>query len=177
MRGRRAVTGLVAAGLALSATPAGAEPTAPADAFSDQVLARHNTPRAQYGAGALRWNAALYPSTEQYARQCRFAHSDPQGRYGENLYASSDLTAGIAEAMAAWMSEASKYDYANPGFSAATGHFTQVVWKSTTQVTASVVRCPAGAILAQPTVFVVARYTPPGNYLGQFQQNVGRYLG
>ncbi|KAF9900766.1 hypothetical protein EC991_006908 [Linnemannia zychae] len=145
-----------------------------ADAWSDQVLMEHNGARARYGARPVQWSAPLYPSTVQYAQQCRFAHSDAQSRYGENLYASSNPNTGIRDAITAWMAEASKYNYNQPGFSGATGQFTQVVWKNTTQVSCAMANCPAGAILPQPTKFIVCRYTPPGNFPGQFPQNVGR---
>ncbi|PFH46571.1 hypothetical protein AMATHDRAFT_69529 [Amanita thiersii Skay4041] len=145
------------------------------DAWSEQVLANHNAARRQYGAKALTWNAGLYPGTLQWAKTCKFQHSNPQGRYGENLYASTG-NAGIKNAVDSWMAEASRYDYNHPGFSTATGHFTQVVWKSTTQVACAVANCPAGTIFSQPSRYVVCRYTPPGNYAGQFQQNVGRHI-
>ncbi|KAF7726801.1 hypothetical protein EC973_008402 [Apophysomyces ossiformis] len=92
-----------------------------ADAWSDSVLSAHNAARAQYGARPLTWNAALYPGTFQYAQTCKFAHSDAQRKYGENLYVSSAQNASINDAVAAWMKEVSKYDYNHPGFSPATG--------------------------------------------------------
>lgn len=54
------------------------------------------------------------------------------------------------------------------------GHFTQVVWKSTTSVACAKASCPAGTITQMPSFFFVCRYAPPGNYQGQFPQNVGR---
>ena len=39
-----------------------------------------------------------------------------------------------AAVVSAWATERVKYDYNNPGFYSATGHFTQVVWKKTTTV-------------------------------------------
>ncbi|KIJ98325.1 hypothetical protein K443DRAFT_104102, partial [Laccaria amethystina LaAM-08-1] len=56
----------------------------------------------------------------------------------------------------------------NPGFSPATGHFTQVVWKSTTQVACAMVNCGPGTIFPQASTYTVCRYTPPGNIQGQF---------
>ena len=46
------------------------------------------------------------------------------------------------------------------------GHFTQVVWKTTTQVGV------AEALSKTNKRFVVARYSPPGNILDHFQENV-----
>ncbi|PPQ92633.1 hypothetical protein CVT25_007712 [Psilocybe cyanescens] len=135
------------------------------DAWSDQVLSEHNKARGRYGAKPLQWSTSLFPPTNQYAQMCKFAHSDAQSRYGENLYASSNLNAGIADAIKSWMAEA----YNHPGYNLATGHFTQVVWKDTTQVACALASCAAGTIFPiQPSKYIVCRYTPPGNYAGQF---------
>ncbi|KAJ3860063.1 CAP domain-containing protein, partial [Lentinula novae-zelandiae] len=52
-----------------------------------------------------------------------------------------------------------------PTFSSSTGHFTQVVWKSTTSVACAIATCN---FLGNGTGYLVCRYDPPGNYLGQF---------
>jgi pathogenesis-related protein 1 len=44
---------------------------------------------------------------------------------------------------------------------APTGHYTQMVWRSTTQVGMGQASCPGGALV------IVAEYNPPGNYIGQ----------
>ncbi|WP_433664086.1 CAP domain-containing protein [Nocardia sp. CA-128927] len=88
-------------------------------------------------------------STKQYAEACKFEHSNSGGRYGENLYAGTG-DRSFDDAMESWMSEASAYDYNHPGFSSATGHFTQVVWKGSTQLTVGIGSCPAGTISLSP---------------------------
>jgi len=62
------------------------------------------------------------------------------------------------------------YDYGRPGYNPATGHFTQVVWKSTSNFGI------AKATATNGKVYVVARYSPPGNVqnAGQFAANVQR---
>jgi uncharacterized protein YkwD len=165
---------LITIGLIPATAQASVEPP---PGLKDQVLADVNASRAKYDARPLTWNDGLFPSADQWARACRFQHSDSRGRYGQNLYATSAATSAtdaIREAFKSWMTEASKYNYNNPGFSSATGSFTQMVWKGTTQLAVSVAQCPADTILPFASYFVVARFTPPGNYLGQFPQNVGR---
>jgi hypothetical protein len=60
--------------------------------------------------------------------------------------------------------------------SSISGHFTQVVWKNTTQVAYTLAQCGEGAIIPHPSKYIVCRYTPPGSYAGQFSQNVGRHV-
>lgn len=64
-----------------------------------------------------------------------------------------------------WYNEISLYNFAKGEFSSATGHFTQLVWKSSTKL---------GLGLAYNGIkyYVVANYQAPGNYLGQFLTNV-----
>ncbi|WP_051133471.1 CAP family protein [Nocardia paucivorans] len=167
-----ATAGIVAA--VVAGVTAGAAPTR-ADTWSEQVLAAHNAVRAQYGAAPLTWSSDLYPGVLRQARSCRFPDAQWPVRYGENLFATRHPSAGIAEAVASWMQEMGRYDYANPGFSPATGRFTQLVWKSTTQVAAAVMTCPPNTVIpgySGNATYIVARYTPPGNFPDRFRENV-----
>jgi hypothetical protein len=66
------------------------------------------------------------------------------------------------------------YNFSTPGFSAATGHATQVLWVGSTQLGCAVAtRCETVSGLDQSlNTLVVCRYAPPGNVLGQFTANV-----
>ena len=57
------------------------------------------------------------------------------------------------------------YDFSRPGFDLKTGHFTQVVWKDTRQLGCGVAMCDGGEIW-------VCNYSPPGNFVRSFRQNV-----
>lgn len=58
------------------------------------------------------------------------------------------------------------------------GHLTQVVWKGTTSVGCATQFCAAGTIMSGwDSYFTVCNYSPPGNYQGEFAQNVGTPLG
>ncbi|KAF4604326.1 hypothetical protein EYR40_001505 [Pleurotus pulmonarius] len=142
--------------------------------WKTEVVKQHNAYRAQYGAPALTWSDALYPGTQQWANQCKFQHSNGQGKYGENLAAGTGGSYGFSSGLKSWMDEASKYDYNHPGFSQGTGHFTQVVWKSSKQVACAIGNCRGGTIFQQPSKYLVCRYTPPGNFAGRYVENVGR---
>ena len=63
----------------------------------------------------------------------------------------------------AWYDEINDpgYDFNNPGYRNGIGHFTQMVWKSTEKLGCGV----SGE-------YLTCRYYPPGNYVGQFAQNV-----
>ena len=60
-----------------------------------------------------------------------------------------------------WYNEIQKYDFNNQGFSQGTGHFTQVVWKSSNQLGCG-----------HSSGFVVCNYYPAGNYQGEYERNV-----
>ena len=52
-----------------------------------------------------------------------------------------------------------------------TGHFTQVVWKSSKELG---IGKATGTHDGVPCTYIVARYRPPGNYQGKFQTEVQR---
>ena len=60
----------------------------------------------------------------------------------------------VTEGINAWTDEAGDYDPNNPTYS----HFTQVVWKSTTELGCAMVDCPAGSIF--PAEYGVRTLSP-----------------
>lgn len=101
------------------------------------------------------------------ARDNDFNHSDSDD--GENIYVDYNTKLTDSEAVIAatkdWYSEVSKYNYNKPRYSDDTGHFTQVVWKNTKNMGIGVGR-------SKDAVYVCANYAPPGNYPGEFRENV-----
>lgn len=158
---------LLAFALSASASPAKFARTSSADIQA--YLDGHNTERAAHGAAPLTWSDDLASAAQSWANGCVFQHSGGSlGPYGENLAAGSgDYT--IADAIGDWNAEESSYDPSNPQPS----HWTQVVWKSTTQVGCAVAACsnifPPEYGVAQ---YYVCEYSPAGNVIGEFPQNV-----
>ncbi|TEB39194.1 PR-1-like protein [Coprinellus micaceus] len=132
-----------------------------------EYLDGHNLVRRDHGAAALTWNDTLASAAQRWVDGCKFQHSGGAvGPYGENLAAGTNL--GIRAAIKLWTDEVSQYDPNNPQPS----HFTQVVWKETTQVGCAVRTCTTifpNNIAAQ---FYACEYNPPGNVIGRFPQNV-----
>ncbi|GLI60506.1 hypothetical protein VaNZ11_002669 [Volvox africanus] len=133
------------------------------------VLSLHNRYRAAHHAAALDWSPSLVSSAQNWANNlangCAFYHSGMQG-VGENLAAGYRDWAGVTDA---WYQEVNQYSYANPGFSEATGHATQMLWIDTSEMGCATAQSPAGCW--QRTVYV-CHYNPPGNVIGEFPQNV-----
>ncbi|KAK7694568.1 hypothetical protein QCA50_001754 [Cerrena zonata] len=111
---------------------------ATSDSDIQQYLAGHNSIRAQHGAAPLTWSDDAASKAQTWANNCVFQHSGGTlGPFGENLAAGTGDSYGIAEAIKSWTDEVSEYDPNNPQPS----HFTQVVWKGTSQVGCAVQLC------------------------------------
>ena len=128
-------------------------------------LDAHNKHRSLHGVPPVTWSNTVAASAQAWVDTCPSGHSSSS--YGENMsYASYSRTP--TNVVDGWYSEVSLYDYNNPGFSYATGHFTQVVWKNTTQI-----GCGYRTGCSGPWANIwVCQYNPPGNYAGQFPANV-----
>ncbi|KHN98715.1 extracellular SCP domain-containing protein Pry1 [Metarhizium album ARSEF 1941] len=158
---------------ALAATGlAGAAPTSLEEEhdgnFKDEILAAHNFFRRQHGADPFSWNQKLARGAQDWAETCNFSHDSA----GENLAAMTGFP-GWAAFVNMWGAERTKYNWANPGFSMNTGHFTQVVWKQTRSLGCGWKKCSGGWGKANG-FYVVRKYDPAGNYGGQYAQNVGK---
>ncbi|ANZ73364.1 BA75_00070T0 [Komagataella pastoris] len=161
-------TGTSSTGTTSSSTSSSATstPTGSLDAISQSLLDTHNEKRALHGVSDLTWSTELADYAQGYADSftCGSSLVHTGGPYGENL-ASGYSPAGSVEA---WYNEISDYDFSNPGYSAGTGHFTQVVWKSTTQLGCGYKECGTNRY------YIICEYAPRGNIVsaGYFEDNV-----
>lgn len=133
------------------------------------MLSRHNAARAALGLPPLVWDDALARDargySEQMARSGRFAHADQHGQ-GENLFTGTRGAYSYAEMIDLWLAE--RRDFVNaptPGFSRTgragdVAHYTQIVWRG-----ARAVGCALA--MGERDDFLVCRYSPPGNVVGQ----------
>ena len=128
----------------------------------------HNAARAEVGVAPLTWDEALAEEAVAYAQELakrhRFEHARDRNGHGENLWwYSASTNTPMSEASQWWYDEIKLYRYrkcCGPNFSE-TGHYTQMVWHSTTAVGIGV------AVSSRGETYVVARYNPTGNWQGE----------
>jgi uncharacterized protein YkwD len=147
-----------------SASALSAAPTDMRDAF----VAAHARVRAKHCAPALTWSTKLADYAQHWAdtlraKRCAFEHSN--GPYGENLAAGTIGALDPTGTVDYWYGEVKDYRFPAGGFSMKTGHFTQLVWKSTTQVGCGHAQCNGLDVW-------VCEYDPAGNVDGEYRENV-----
>lgn len=131
-------------------------------------------PAANPALGILRWSTTLANGSQAWANTCNWNHSNVPG-VGENLYAgavSSGFPTNVERDAITnasgfgWADEFPSYNYAANTCSGTCGHYTQMVWRTTTQVGCALKQCttgsPFGAQFPNWTI-VVCQYSPPGN--------------
>ena len=140
-------------------------------------LRQHNCARKTVVPGAspaiapLRWSTSIATTAQNYANQCIWQHSGTPG-LGENLYAAAPWSTAQTTAANSWASESIYYNYAANTCAGGQqcGHYTQMVWRDSSQVGCGIRNCstgtPFGSKFPNWTI-VVCNYSPPGNYSGQ----------
>lgn len=137
-------------------------------ADANAALAFHNKARADVGVAPLRWSTGLSRYAQEWAeylagRGCILEHREGAYNvegYGENIAGGNITTLKASEL---WYSEIK--DFKNVVLNSSnwydTGHYSQMVWRNTTEVGMGAARCADGRYI------VVANYNPTGNYMGQ----------
>jgi hypothetical protein len=160
----------LAAVLLASAVPAAAANSA--SQFPARILAVHNAARAQAGVAPLAWDPALGDAAASYALQLAltnsFHHSDRHARpgTGENLWMGTHGVFSYEAMVGRWAAE--QRDFVPGIFPAVSrsgnwenvGHYTQMVWPTTTRVGCAVASNARND-------FLVCRYSPAGNVDGR----------
>ena len=111
----------------------------------------------------LTWSDELATGAQAWAdhlretKKCGLMHSDT--RLGENLAGGKGVDA--RRAVQIWASESGKFRWVPVyEFDRSSGHYSQLVWRKTTQVGCGRATCGSKAV-------VVCRYNPPGNHIGR----------
>lgn len=143
-----------------------------ADSLIDAVLKAHNDLRALHDVPSLKWSTTLSKEAQAWAEklsrngELRHANKEERKFNGENICRMSNHY-DVTDAVRIWYSEIKSYKYDSPGFSFDTGHFTQIVWRDTTEVGVGTCKSRDGNL-----TYIVARYNPAGNVLKKFHENV-----
>jgi hypothetical protein len=125
-------------------------------------------------APSLTWDNTIQEASNNWSHYLLtndlFQHSGNQ-LYGENLAYfkgyGTDVMVLLKKAVDAWYNEISLYDFSNPGFSQATGHFTSLVWVSSTNYAIAI-----SIDTITTAADIVFNCSPPGNIEGQYKTNV-----
>jgi len=145
------------------------------------VVAAHNKWRMHVGVTKkLRYSPSLATSAQTWVdklkrtNHCRMRHSKPNGQYGENLYWASALRwsdgrrelqeVTAQKVVDSWGSEKADYDYVHNHCATGKmcGHYTQIVWRTTTTVGCAMVVCED----SNEQVWA-CQYRPAGNWVGR----------
>ena len=126
------------------------------------ILKAHNAARAAVGKGLpnLKWSDTLANIALAHSKKCKFQHSDTN--YGENLWMGTSGYYTVTDGVNYWVNEKKNYNGQpiGQGNFSAYGHYTQVVWKSTTEVGCGYAKCGNNIIMT-------CNYNPAGNWTGQ----------
>jgi pathogenesis-related protein 1 len=165
-------------GTALASVPGGqvargaATGSTMSSADAKQLVDYHNQVRAEVGVGKLSSSPELASYAQEWAdhlaKKGKFEHRPAsEKKFGENLAAGSHPGYNGLSGAQGWYGEKSLYKARAP-FSVEfmeAGHYTQMVWRGSTQIGAATAVCTKGKY--KGWTIVVCNYNPGGNMLGQ----------
>lgn len=141
--------------------------------FEHDLLKAHNEYRNKHGVPPLKLDKKLCKYSEEWAKILASKNNLEHRRnspYGENIFCmySSDCDFTITGRIPVdnWYEEIKQHPFGREPNNLKSGHFTQVIWKTSELLGVGIAKSRQGYI------YVVANYSPAGNFLGHFADNV-----
>lgn len=143
----------------------------PGDQFQAAILAAHNGYRAAVASGEplqpLQWSDSLAASAQNWANHLAAIGSlQEPGVGGVNLAGATAGALSVTQLVGLWGNEQQFFidgifpDVSTTGDWEAAGHYSQMVWRNTTEV-------GGGLATGQGQDFLVCYYNPAGNVIGE----------
>ncbi len=152
--------------------PAAVSAQANPDALITDMLDIHNAQRAVQGVEALQWDSGLARDAQNWANNMAqknfFEHApqhDPKKRQGENLSMGWGKGWDALSLAQMWVDEKTMVrsgrfpDVGHNVHWSKVGHYTQMIWPTTTHVGCALAKGVGGQ-------YLVCRYSPAGNRIG-----------
>ena len=139
------------------------------DAGGDQIqaiLAAHNSYRSQVGVPPLQWSTSLAASAQDWANHLAATGPLVHSGSGENLAEATAGALSVTQLADMWGNEKQYFvagtfpNVSTTGNWEDVGHYTQVVWRNTTEV-------GGGVATGQGNDYLVCHYSPAGNVVGE----------
>ena len=137
----------------------------------EKALKLVNKIRAEVNVPPVEWDCSLSEGSQKWAEKLaksgQLFHSNPEGKYGENLYMYMSFgmapNATLKDAIISWYSEKKNFIYGKSGWckeGTVCGHYTQLIWKDTKKI-------GCGKAVNGNEIYIVCRFYPAGNWIGK----------
>ena len=143
------------------------------DIYKNSIIKFHNEIREKHKSPPLKKNEKLNDLASIYAES--LVNNQEKINYELNMYNDEIVGENIIvaeskrpeDAIKKILDEEKNYDFNKNKFSKATGHFTQAIWKDTTDI-----GCGFWVDKENKKYYIVLLYYPAGNIFGKFSENV-----
>jgi hypothetical protein len=148
------------------------QPDRPTQAMAAEILEAHNQYRRQVAVPDLVWSEELAQDAQRWSDQLaamggqQLEHSQDRNDQGENLWMGTSGYYSPTDMVKGWGAEIQYFrmgnfpDVSTTGNWTDVGHYTQMVWRNTTEVGCAKASAGGNDILT-------CRYRSPGNYQGE----------
>ncbi len=140
--------------------------------IAEEWVKAHNKYRKMHQVGNVKWSVKIAKSAQAYADTCPVPPNHSKTSYGENM-AWGGYGSDVKQAVARWYREEPKYNYNKGAYQSGAGHFTQIVWKGTTEIGCGY-KTDCNNLRQYGGGVFVCQYNPAGNITnaGYFKANV-----
>ena len=134
--------------------------------FKEEILNSHNRYRAEVGVPPLQWSEDLAATAQKWADKLAKTGKLEHSQAGENLAQGTTKAFTVTQLVDMWGDEKKSFrkgtfpNVSSTGNWQDVGHYTQVIWRNTTEV-------GCGLASSNGKDILVCHYNPAGNFVGK----------